>query len=195
MSDSAKNALLDAIIKPLPDPRYTVDVQFGGLERALENYQRDWGLNLYPDFQRGHVWTEQQQVAYLEGVFRGTVGASQRIIQFNAPHWETDDHGGDLPNELQIMDGLQRLTAVRRFMASDLAIFTGLRVDDLEGSRYSARRGLYRLQFCVHNFTSRADLIMWYVDFNSSGTPHSADEIARVKGLLATATSTQEQTS
>ncbi|MFM5363260.1 DUF262 domain-containing protein [Aeromonas veronii] len=122
MSYEEKNAALDAIICPLPNPRYTIDAPFRYIEHMLNGYDKDWGgLNLDPDFQRGHVWTPEQRVAFMGGIFRGTVGDSQRIIQFNAPHWD-NHHGGDLPNELQIVDGLQRLTTVRMFMAGEFAI-------------------------------------------------------------------------
>lgn len=179
-----KNARLAEIIKPLPDPRYTVDVGFDYLEKQLANYENDWGLNLDPDFQRGHVWTEAQRIAYIEGVFRGTVGDSQRIIQFNAPHWDDDDHGGDLPNEIQIIDGLQRLTTVRKFMAGEVLAF-GMQVDDFADSAFSVRRGAFRLKFAVHNFAWRSDLLRFYLAINAGGTPHSAAEIERVTAMLA----------
>lgn len=183
----SKNALLKSIINPLPAPHYSVDSQFINLEAALESYERDWGLNLDPDFQRGHVWTKDQRVAYVEGILRGTVGESQRIIQFNAPHWDTEHHGGDLPNEIQIVDGLQRLTTVRQFLAGELRVFNGLHVDDLEGSSYHPRMGVYRFRFFIHNFTRRHDLLRYYLDINVGGTPHSDEEIERVRGLLVAA--------
>ena len=182
-----KTALLSQIISPLPAPQYTIDCQFASIERQLSNYQKDWGLNLDPDFQRGHVWTTEQRIAFVEGMFRGTVGESQRVIQFNAPHWNNDKHGGDLPDEIQIIDGLQRLTAVRRFLAGEFCIFNGLCVDDFEGSRYSVKMGFHRLRFAIHSFAFRHDLLRYYLDINTGGTPHSQDEIERVRRLLTVA--------
>jgi len=180
----AKTARLTAIIQPLPDPRYTVDVGFDYLERQLAGYDSEWGgLNLDPDFQRGHVWSETQRSAYIEGVFRGTVGDSQRIIQFNAPHWNDDNHSGDLPNEIQIVDGLQRLTTIRMFMAGELRAF-GMLVHDFDESSYSLKRSTFRLKFAIHNFVWRRDLLQYYLHINAGGTPHSASEIERVKSLL-----------
>lgn len=188
MSYEEKNAALDQLIRPLPNPRYTIDASFRYIEHQLNGYEQDWGgLNLEPDFQRGHVWTHEQRVAFIEGIFRGTVGESQRIIQFNVPHWDDENHGGDLPNEIQIVDGLQRLTTVRMFMAGEIAIFGGLKASDLDGSKYAVNRPSYRLQFAIHNFANRADLLRYYLGINSGGTPHSTSEIERVKGLLAAA--------
>ncbi|MGU5821722.1 DUF262 domain-containing protein [Aeromonas caviae] len=188
MSYEEKNAALDQLIRPLPNPRYTIDASFRYIELQLNGYEQDWGgLNLEPDFQRGHVWTHEQRVAFIEGIFRGTVGESQRIIQFNVPHWDDENHGGDLPNEIQIVDGLQRLTTVRMFMAGEIAIFGGLKASDLDGSKYAVNRPSYRLQFAIHNFANRADLLRYYLAINSGGTPHSTSEIERVKGLLVAA--------
>ncbi|MGS3149145.1 DUF262 domain-containing protein, partial [Aeromonas caviae] len=177
MSYEEKNAALDQLIRPLPNPRYTIDVSFRYIEHQLNGYEQDWGgLNLEPDFQRGHVWTHEQRVAFIEGIFRGTVGDSQRIIQFNVPHWDDENHGGDLPNEIQIVDGLQRLTTVRMFMAGEIAIFGGLKASDLDGSKYAVNRPSYRLQFAIHNFANRADILRYYLAINSGGTPHSTSE-------------------
>lgn len=189
MSYKEKSAMLDQIILPLPNPRYTADSPFTLIEHMLNGYNKEWGgLNLDPDFQRGHVWTHEQRAAFMEGIFRGTVGDSQLIIQFNAPHWDSDNHGGDLPKEIQIVDGLQRLTTVRMFMAGEITIFGGLKASDFDGSLYAVDRPNYRLKFAIHNFANRADLLRYYLAINSGGTPHSISEIERVKGLLAAAT-------
>ena len=186
-----KNAFICRLINPLPDPCYTVDSHFMNLEAMLASYQRDWGLNLDPDFQRGHVWTKAQRVAYIEGVMRGTVGESQRIIQFNAPHWENSHYVGDLPAEIQIVDGKQRLTTVRQYLAGELKIFGGLSVKDFDDSRYSPRMGQYRFRFNIHAFANRQELLRYYLDINSGGTPHSKAEIKRVQALLVAATETR----
>lgn len=185
MNYESKNAELYMLIRPLPNPRYTIDASFRYIEHQLDGYAKDWGgLNLDPDFQRGHVWTDDQRIAFMEGIFRGAVGDSQRIIQFNAPHWDGENHDGDLPNEIQIVDGLQRLTTVRMFMAGEIEIFGGLKASDLDGSHFSVNRPNYRLQFAMHNFANRADLLRYYLSINSGGTPHSQSEIERVRKLL-----------
>ena len=73
------------------------------------------------------------------------------------------------------------------FMAGEIAIFGGLKASDLDGSKYAVNRPSYRLQFAIHNFANRADLLRYYLAINSGGTPHSTSEIERVKGLLAAA--------
>lgn len=177
-----KSARLEAIIQPVRDPHYTVDVSLNYLEKQLEFFADGYGLNLDPDFQRGHVWTIEQRERYAEGLLRGTVGASLRVIQFNCPHWD-DDHGGDLPNEMQIIDGLQRLTTIRMFVAGQIKAF-GMRIEEFAGSRFDPLRGLYGLKFAVYTYTSRAELLRYYLSLNDGGTPHAPEEIARVRALL-----------
>ena len=52
-----------------------------GIARWIEQEQRE-GLQLNPKFQRGHVWTEEQQIAFLEYFFRGR--KSGLVIYFKA---------------------------------------------------------------------------------------------------------------
>jgi len=36
----------------------------------------------------------------------------------------------------------------------------------------------------VNDLQTRAEVLQWYIDFNSGGVVHTAEEIARVKALL-----------
>ena len=50
---------------------YAVDYPIDRLISFLEDEIRDYGLQLNPEFQRGHVWTRKQQIAYVEFLLRG----------------------------------------------------------------------------------------------------------------------------
>lgn len=90
------------LIKPLRAARWTTDIQWADLERRLEKLGQDYGgLELVPDFQRGHVWTQRQQVHYIENCLRGVVPASSLLIQFNCPEFSDDGSDSDLPDGLQ----------------------------------------------------------------------------------------------
>ena len=180
-AEKAKN--LNAIINPIPSHRYRVDVGLNFVEKWLDGMEKDWGMNLAPDFQRGHVWTREQQTRFIEGIFRGTVTHGLLEIKFNAPHWNNHNYAGDLLKEMQIVDGLQRLTAVRAFLAGDVAPF-GLTSTDLEGSAYAIDRLGFRLSVSVYEIQSKAELLQFYLDLNSGGTPHSAEELTRVQAML-----------
>ncbi len=101
---------------------YRVNVGWDYLEHHLERWNeaesRGNKLDLDPDFQRAHVWIEDKQRAYVEFVLRG--GQSSRELQFNCSSWQKNY---DTPIEL--VDGKQRLEAVRKFLRDELAIFGG----------------------------------------------------------------------
>ena len=143
-----------------------------------------------PDYQRGHVWTQTQQVAYIEAKLRRQVPHDVDIIRANCPAWSITRSRTftDLdPETVELVDGLQRITAIQRFMRNEIGVFGGYRASEIA----DVRRGMYALTYRVNSLTTRADVIRWYLQLNTSGTPHSADEIERVRGLLAAATVTR----
>lgn len=192
---SPRSQELYRTVSPLPDAVYTVDWHLGQLEQTLAGIEKsmvDMGgsFDLSPDFQRGHVWTVTQQVAFVESMLRNVT--TGRIL-FNCPGWaHTPAAPGDIPEHtFVILDGLQRLTAVRLFMADALAVFGGLRASDLRGSPFDPFRNSYRLQIGIFEFNSRQDLLSHYLAINSGGTVHSQEEIQRVQGLLVLAASSE----
>lgn len=36
----------------------------------------------------------------------------------------------------------------------------------------------------INNLKSKKEVLQWYIDMNSGGTPHSDEEIARVRSLI-----------
>ncbi|WP_326430342.1 DUF262 domain-containing protein (plasmid) [Stutzerimonas frequens] len=173
------------LIKPLRAARWTTDIQWADLERRLEKLGQDYGaLELNPDFQRGHVWTQRQQVHYIENCLRGVVPASSLLIQFNCPEFSDDGSDSDLPDGLQCVDGLQRYTAVTEFVQGRIKPF-GLTVQEYVGTQFSAKRMFIKV--AIHGYTRRTDLLEHYLSLNAGGTPHSDSEIERVRELLAEA--------
>lgn len=75
-------------IKPLIGfGTYQTHTSLSSLDRVIMNYIEEDGLILNPDFQRGHVWTEDQQIAYVE--FKLKKGKDPSPILFNHPAWMT----------------------------------------------------------------------------------------------------------
>jgi hypothetical protein len=174
---------LALIIRPLATAHYECGHDWTSFERTLADYEKEYGgLEMDPDFQRGHVWTEGQKQHYIENVLRGVVSSSGFVVQFNCPNWEDYDYDGELPRGFQCIDGLQRISAVYDFLAGKVKPF-GLTPDDLQGSTFSVKNR-YRLQLAVYTFSTREQLLQHYLDLNTGGTPHAASEIARVRNLL-----------
>jgi hypothetical protein len=50
---------------------YEVNVRFRNFKSTIDEYVNDYGLQLNPDFQRVHVWNENQERSYIEFILRG----------------------------------------------------------------------------------------------------------------------------
>lgn len=165
---------------------YQVNVSWNFLEKQLASYEEGWGLELNPDFQRGHVWTDEQRSAYCEWILRG--GRSGKDIFFNCPGWS----GGPGKGNMVCVDGLQRITAVRMFLRDEISVFGGSVRSDFEDSP-----GMLIADFIFHvnDLPTRAEVLQWYIDLNSGGTVHKPAEIENVRELLAIELGYREQPS
>lgn len=156
---------------------YAVDYPMKHLVKWVEEEIAQQGLVLCPDFQRGHVWTEQQQVSYIEFLLRG--GKTGRDLYFNCPGWQTQVPEGAY-NEYVCVDGLQRLTAIQRFVKDELRVF---------GNLYSEFKGWLRtdqdnLRVHINDLKTKKEVLAWYLEMNSGGTPHTQKELRRVSEML-----------
>lgn len=173
---------LDAV-NPVERPTRTFHCGFSYIETwlASEGEAVEKGVDLHPDFQRGHVWSEAQQISYVENVLRRIVDESGLTIRFNCPTWRETKLSGDLSEQVVCIDGLQRLTAIRKFISKELPIF-GL---DYEMLPFRVILRDLQLVIKMYDFQDRVDLLRFYLDINGGGTPHSNEELERVKSLLS----------
>ena len=153
-------------------PNYQCDVAWTYLESTLHGWNRDFTVELEPDFQRGHVWTPEQQTAFLEFRMMGGIGGND--IYWNSDGWPRS------VEPVVLVDGLQRITAVLGFLENRIPVFGHYRRDFKE--RLDMLR--YRFRFHVNNLKSKADVLRWYLALNNGGTVHTPEEIKRVKELL-----------
>lgn len=157
---------------------YHIDISLHRLEAFIKGLEDDYGVELNPDFQRGHVWNEAQQIKYMEFMLSG--GLSGRDLYFNSPIFN-GTLGEDIDtNKVLCVDGLQRITAARRFLNNEIRVF---------GSYYKEyedkpRDATTRFKVYINGLTNKKDVLKWYIELNEGGTPHSEDEISRVKGML-----------
>jgi hypothetical protein len=173
---------LRAIINPLRDLTYACDLHWSSMDSMFNSWIEDYGpMDLTPDFQRGHIWTDEQRVHYLENALRGIVSAGGYIVQLNCPNWKNYHYKGEVPRGFQCIDGLQRLTTVLEFMKGNIKPF-GLTPADLDLSEFNVKNR-FRFVFQIYDFGYRADLLQHYLDLNAGGTPHSKEEIDRVRAL------------
>jgi uncharacterized protein with ParB-like and HNH nuclease domain len=159
-------------IEKYPYIGYQVNVNWEDLLDHIARYLKNYKLQMCPDFQRGHVWTFQQQTSYIEYMLKCPASGAN-IILFNHPHWMTSFEG-----DFVLVDGLQRLTAALGFMNNEIPAY-GTLYKDFEG-----RLGNVEFIFQISNLKSRTDILKWYVKLNNGGTPHSTEEIERVEALI-----------
>ena len=131
------------------------------------------GLQLNPDFQRGHVWTTEQQESYIEFILMG--GKTGKNFYFNAPNWPEIREG----DNYVCVDGLQRITAIQRFHNNEIKAFGNYHKDFTGPVRLDQWVSVY-----INNLKTRKDVLKWYIEMNSGGTPHTKEELERVKQLL-----------
>lgn len=131
-------------------------------------------LDLAPDFQRSFVWSKRQQTRLIESILLG--------IPLPAFYFNQDSSGAH-----QVIDGVQRLTTVRKFMSSDLL----LNEPDLEylaslgGQGYNTldpvvRRRFSGTQIVAHVIEPQTPDEVKYDIFNrvnTGGSPLTAQEI------------------
>lgn len=163
------------------DANYQVNMDIRRIPIWIEENEKENGLQLNPNFQRGHVWTEEQQIAWLEFFLKG--GKSGNHIYFNDPFW-MDWNYEAAPSgtykDFVCVDGLQRITSIQRFINNEIKVF-GSFYKEYEDPRSLNTKGLI---FHVNNLKTKKEVLQWYIDMNTGGTLHTAEEIKRVKKLI-----------
>lgn len=183
INDREKHILLD--VMPIRRPTGIANYRLLNIESQLEQFDTDFkrcdpngGLVLNPDFQRGYSWTREQQISFIENLLRGTASLS---IKMNDT---SDIPGGDLPPySLICIDGLQRLTALREFMAGEFKIFSDKYGPEIiSNGPPEFRNKTWQME--MYSFSTRKDIMEYYLAFNSGGTVHSPEDLNKVKRLL-----------
>lgn len=172
-----KNKISFDSIPQFPFCPYSVDTSWGFLEETLADYNQRGELDLNPPFQRAHVWTEEKQIKYVEFCLRG--GRSSRDIIFNHPGWMRSYEG-----KMVLVDGKQRLEAVRKFLRNELPVFDGHCLQDFDDPKRVLRSSNCNFTFKVNSLKTDVDVMNWYLDLNSGGVVHTEAELEKVKKLI-----------
>jgi len=183
----AASSLADRIY---PRAAHEIHVEWRYLEDHIAR-EAEVGLDLDPDFQRAHVWTAAQQVAFCEHVLcGGETGLTLIVASTGRTHeCSVRPDGSIFIPDYALLDGKQRLEAVRRFMRGEIRVFVGVEGeadgyawDDLDVSlrRYHTTRFVWRTVLCA----TRADMLRLYLRFNAGGVVHAREELDRVAAML-----------
>lgn len=134
---------------------------------------------VFPDYQRGHVWTDAQASRFMGFLLEW--GTPPVIF---CQRWQRTM----LPDE--VVDGKQRLTAVCRWVNNEIpATFTRgtsmyLRDFSPEDQRMITGHGGPTLTIQFVAYATRTEVLEFYLRLNTGGTPHEDAELDRVRGLL-----------
>jgi hypothetical protein len=120
----------------------------------------------------------------LDGKYYGTiieitdgdkVNTSGKELYFNCPGW-----GKDFRGPFVIVDGKQRLQAVREFMGGKIKVFGSYIYE------YKNKPDIMiaRFSWNIAALETRKEVLEWYLNFNSGGTVHTQEELQKVRNML-----------
>ena len=165
---------LEGIHNPMVSSR---GASFFGLRRLRKTID-EYPIDPNPDWQRGHVWTPQQQRRFMGHLLEG--GEVHPLIVNEGP-------GGKLVTT-QLIDGKQRLTAALAWVDGEIAaeLYDGreIRFADLDEASQTMCSTSIGLRFAMVRLT-RQECLELYIRLNRGGTVHTDTEIDRVRELLA----------
>ena len=168
---------ISSIPQRIPTGTYIVNSMLEYLEGSIDRYKEEYGLDLSPDFQRGHVWNEKQRVSYVEFVLQD---GKSNPIYLNAPNW--NDMSKD---NMVIVDGKQRLTSLLMFLNNEFTVFKEL---DADGVGYYAKefnRIPNDIVIVINDLPTRKQVLQWYLEMNEGNVAHTTEELDNVRNLLA----------
>ena len=189
-----KNQKLNELINGIPRHGSSFSVDLNDLKSSIDGYERRYGgFIMNPDFQRKAVWTQAQQISYIESIIRGVAGSATQITINSPVFGGAGDGKQDLGEEMLLVDGLQRLTACFAYLNNEFKIFEnelgGVYKEYFDGTDFSS--GRIHLDFKVYNIQKKVDLMNLYILLNAGGTNHTDDELNRVRKMIAVSEGSQ----
>ena len=168
---------------PIPEPllkgatrAYTIGRLFemSPLKPVMPGERQILGLVL-PPWQRPEVWNIQQKVRFVEGIFHG-FGTGYYVT--NGLDWQND--GARKLMSGWLLDGQQRISAIRDFVRGDLIIFGDVTFGSLSAA--DCIRFLRRNFDCFElEYSSDEDRLKNLYDLmNFGGTPHETHQRAEL---------------
>jgi uncharacterized protein with ParB-like and HNH nuclease domain len=161
-----------------------VSWSLSGIEETLDRWKKSYGLDLDPDFQRGHVWTQAQKVRFIEFLLRG---GQVPPLRLNSPVFAGAKHDkySDLSEDVVLVDGKQRLTACLEFLQNKIEVFGGYTLDEFDNPRKLLNGA--EILYQVNKLQTRRELLEWYLQINEGQVAHTEEELQRVRALLGAA--------
>lgn len=169
---------LDAIREGNPVTHETRDSSLGHFKEFLEGFE----ININPPYQRNHVWTSEQQEAFMGALLQDDSRIPPIYVNQRDDEKKTCD----------VVDGKQRITAILAWLNDEILAFcpSGHTVRYSDFLKTTTDKRILGIRVTLHwRFLqlSEVDAMRFYVALNSGGTIHTENEIARVKRLIVKA--------
>lgn len=164
------------IPKMIPTGNYNVRTRVKKLADTIDKFVEEYNLDLNPDFQRGHVWSNEQRVRYIEFILQE---GKSNPIYFNHPNWM-----GSFEGDMVIVDGKQRLTSLLMFLNNEIPVFKELDEENIGFYAKEIANILVDIEIVVNNLKTREQVLEWYLQINKGNVAHTEEEIQRVERML-----------
>ena len=131
-----------------------------------------------PAFQRDNdKWTEEMQVSFILNLLSGC----PTVLMFYEVAKSVDTREQDLTS-CKLIDGLQRLTAIYRFLTNEIKVL-GYTYQELTDNRVMV---LNRITVKISNyaFQSEIEAVQFYISMNEN-ISHSKEDIGKARAYLA----------
>jgi len=158
-----------------------INYQSRDVEGLLGTYYA-FGIDLTPEYQRGNVWTNEQEVALIDSIFKNVDIGKFTIIRL--PYKSNSDLN-------EMLDGKQRLTALMRFF-EDRFTYQGKVFSEMT-LRERGHFKRYHIKYGeIQNLTEEQKL-RFFLHLNTSGTPMDPEHLARVEMMWERVVKTVEE--
>lgn len=174
--------MLTSIPRLTNDPSYRCDVPLMDLADYISKLVSQ-GLDLDPEFQRGHVWNQEQRVRWVEYLLKSGRVHPNHPILLNHTNWLVGERED---GDFVLVDGKQRLTATLDFLSGKFSIFHGF--DGNPNGWLASDIPIREMRTChltiaINTLETRKDVLSWYLELNEGAVAHSTSEIERVRKL------------
>lgn len=144
------------------------NMELGDLEEMLERWKGRGKVILEPEFQRNNtMYSEEEQRALIEYILRGG-GMFIPPIMFSVIGFSVK-----FRHVTYLVDGLQRITALLKFLRNDLSVFNGHFYKDIDGADRC------EIQYVRIEDLSYLGMVDLYLEMNSKRVPHSESDIQK----------------
>lgn len=153
-----------------------VDYPILDVEGLIESHK----IDLNPDYQRDHVWTREQSIAYVGHVLEG---GNPGLILINS-------YNNGRIGPYEVVDGKQRLTAIRMWVRNEIPAklpFANVEVyrEELDKKSVMACSLTITLEIGRMYYKTRKEVMEIYLRLNAGGSIHKPEELDRVRKMLA----------